>query len=211
MLRDGVIAASRQDLLVEVIKISFGRHNDPGQVCVALLVLRVARARVVTQTATRRLLQLEYWPLLLAAQQDPRRPGADMILSAGLSMCSCCAVSVLAENLNVVALVHNSGVVVFGEAALLRQVFSVEGSGSFVSNFPLLAILWLKSVCARRQVLLVSGPSSALLLDMNSMEFFGRVVNYQRFLLACPMISAIPAAGAGVGTVGAFDVASAWT
>ena len=75
------------------------------------------------------------------------RPGAGMILSAGLSIRICSAESGLSENLKIVDPVHSSGAV-FGEAALRRQLSSmVEGFLCFnVKSFGYSLIVNL-SVC----------------------------------------------------------------
>ena len=54
--------------------------------------------------------------MLFVALKDLLAQRRGFILSAGLSACSCCAVSGLSENLKIVVPVHNS--VVFGEVAL---------------------------------------------------------------------------------------------
>ena len=58
-----------------------------------------------------------------------RRPGAGAIVSTGLSMWICSAVSGLSKNFNIVDPVHNSGVVL-SNVALVRQLSSIDGYGS---------------------------------------------------------------------------------
>ena len=68
----------------------------------------------------------------------------------------------LSENLNTVDPVHIPGVV-FGEVALIRQLSSIEDSGSYLLESFCCSLVVNVCVCATGQVLLVSGAARTVI------------------------------------------------